>query len=48
MTGHLSTLGAWVGPVAVLAIVVAMYAFTAVGFELMQSLPVDARGGDAH
>ena len=42
------TLGAWVGPVSVLAIVVAMYAFTAVGFELMQSLPVDARGGDAH
>lgn len=41
-------LGAWVGPVSVLAIVVAMYAFTALGFELMQSLPVEARGGDAH
>ena len=36
---------AWVGPVSVFAIVVAMYAFTAVGFELMRSLPVVAMGG---
>ena len=41
-------LGAWVGPVSVLAIVIAMYAFTALGFELMQALPVIASGGDAH
>lgn len=39
---------AWVGPVSVLAIVIAMYAFTAVGFELMQSLPVTASGSGAH
>jgi cytochrome c oxidase subunit 1 len=39
---------AWVGPLAVLAIVIAMYAFTAVGFELMQSLPVAVRGGGGH
>ncbi|MBI3113105.1 MAG: cbb3-type cytochrome c oxidase subunit I [Rhodospirillales bacterium] len=31
---------AWVGPTSVLAIVAAMYLFTAVGFELMQALPV--------
>lgn len=36
---------AWVGPVSVLAIVVAMYAFTALGFEMMQALPVTATGG---
>ncbi|MBI1905751.1 MAG: cbb3-type cytochrome c oxidase subunit I [Rhodocyclales bacterium] len=39
---------AWVGPFAVLVIVIAMYAFTVVGFELMQSLPVIASGSGAH
>ncbi|MBI2977541.1 MAG: hypothetical protein HYY38_01620 [Rhodospirillales bacterium] len=36
---------AWVGPTSVLAIVAAMYLFTAVGFELMQALPVIGVGG---
>lgn len=36
---------AWVGPLSVLLIVVAMYVFTAIGFELMQSLPVATAGG---
>lgn len=39
---------AWTGPVSVLVIVAAMYAFTALGFELMQALPVTAAGGGAH
>lgn len=39
---------AWVGPVSVLVIVVAMYAFTAIGFEMMQALPVTAAGGGGH
>lgn len=33
------------GPVSVLAIVVAMYGFTAVGFELIQALPLAVSGG---
>lgn len=37
---------AWVGPISVLVIVVAMYAFSALGFELMQALPVTAVGTD--
>jgi len=36
---------AWVGPISVLVIVLAMYAFTAIGFELMQALPVTSTGG---
>ena len=39
---------AWTGPVSVLLIVAAMYVFTALGFELMQALPVAATGGGAH
>lgn len=39
---------AWVGPVSVAAIVAAMYLFTAIGFELMQALPVTAAGGGGH
>jgi len=39
---------AWVGPVSILVIVVAMYVFSAVGFELMQALPVSASGGGGH
>ena len=31
---------AWLGPASVFAIVAGMYVFTAIGFELMQSLPV--------
>ncbi len=38
---------AWVGPLAVLVIVFAMYAFSALGFELMQALPVSATGSGA-
>jgi cytochrome c oxidase subunit 1 len=36
---------AWVGPTSVVAIVAAMYLFTAIGFELMRALPVIAAGG---
>ena len=36
---------AWVGPVSILVIVIAMYIFSAVGFELMQALPVTVVGG---
>ncbi|MCC6949078.1 MAG: cbb3-type cytochrome c oxidase subunit I [Bradyrhizobiaceae bacterium] len=39
---------AWTGPASVLAIVAGMYVFTAIGFELMRSLPVAATGGGAH
>lgn len=39
---------AWVGPVSVLSIVVGMYVFTAIGFELMRSLPITATGGAGH
>ncbi|MBK6862652.1 MAG: cbb3-type cytochrome c oxidase subunit I [Ideonella sp.] len=39
---------AWVGPVSVLAIVAAMYAFSALAFELMRSLPITAAGGAGH
>lgn len=39
---------AWVGPLSILLIVAAMYVFSAVGFELMQSLPFSASGGGGH
>jgi cytochrome c oxidase subunit 1 len=39
---------AWVGPLSVLAIVVAMYAFSALAFELMRGLPITAAGGGGH
>lgn len=39
---------AWVGPLSVTVIVAAMYGLTALGFELMQSLPLAAAGGGAH
>jgi len=39
---------AWLGPASVLAIVAGMYLFTAIGFELMQSLPIIASGGGGH
>jgi cytochrome c oxidase subunit 1 len=41
-------LRAWVGPLAVLVIVGAMYGFSAVGFEIMKALPVIAQGGGGH
>lgn len=41
-------LRALVGPLSVLVIVLAMYGFTIVGFELMQSLPITASGGGGH
>lgn len=40
--------GAWVGPLAVLVIVLALVLFTALGLELMRSLPVAASDGAAH
>ncbi len=36
---------AWVGPLSVLVLIACMYVFTALGFELMQSLPVSVTGG---
>lgn len=39
---------AWVGPISILVIVAAMYVFSALGFELMQSLPISASGGGGH
>jgi cytochrome c oxidase subunit I len=36
---------ALVGPLAVLVIVIGMYAATATGFELMRALPIEAAGG---
>lgn len=39
---------AWTGPASILAIVAAMYLFTATGFELLQSLPFTAVGGAGH
>lgn len=39
---------AWVGPISIVVIVAAMYVFSALGFELMQSLPISASGGGGH
>lgn len=39
---------AWVGPLSVLVIVVAMGAFSALAFELMQALPITAAGTAGH
>jgi cytochrome c oxidase subunit 1 len=36
---------AWVGPLAVLILIAGMYVFTALGFEIMQSLPIISSGG---
>ena len=36
---------AWTGPVSVAALVAAMYVFTIVAFQLIQSLPIIAIGG---
>jgi cytochrome c oxidase subunit 1 len=39
---------AWTGPIAIFVIVLGMYGFTALGFELMQALPLVASGGGGH
>lgn len=39
---------AWVGPLAVLVLIAAMYVFTALAFNLMQALPVAVFGGGGH
>ena len=39
---------AWTGPIAVLALVVAMYGATIGAFELMHALPIAASGGGGH
>jgi cytochrome c oxidase subunit 1 len=39
---------AWTGPLAVFVLIAAMYAFTALAFNLMQALPVAAVGGGGH
>jgi cytochrome c oxidase subunit 1 len=39
---------AWTGPVAVTALVAAMYAATIVAFEFMEALPIAALGGGGH
>ncbi len=36
---------AWFGPLSVLVLIVAMYGFTVLGFELIQNLPVNVTGG---
>jgi cytochrome c oxidase subunit 1 len=43
-----TTFAAWTGPSAILVIVLAMYGFTTLGFELMQNLPVTAVGSTGH
>ena len=40
-------LTAWIGPLSVLAIVIAMYAFSALGFEIMQALSISVAGSAA-
>lgn len=39
---------AWSGPLAVLVLLVGMYAATAIAFELMQSLPMTSEGSAGH
>lgn len=39
---------AWVGPLAVLVLLLGMYAATAIAFELMQALPLAAEGAAGH
>ncbi|MFQ5959174.1 MAG: cbb3-type cytochrome c oxidase subunit I [Alphaproteobacteria bacterium] len=48
--GGVATAGqaAWVGPLAVVVLIAGMYVFTALGFELMQSLPLVASGDAGH
>lgn len=44
-TGGVGAAPAWTGPVSVAALVAAMYVFTIVAFQLIQSLPIIAVGG---
>lgn len=37
---------AWVGPLSIVVLIAGMYAFTTLGFEIMQSLPLVATGGE--
>jgi cytochrome c oxidase subunit 1 len=46
--GTIAVERAWVGPLSVLVLVAAMYAFTALAFNLLRALPVVALGGGAH
>ena len=39
---------AWVGPLSVLVLVAIMYVFTVLSFELLEAVPVVAKGGAAH
>lgn len=39
---------AWVGPLAVFVLVAVMYVLTALTFELLEAVPVAAKGGAAH
>ncbi len=39
---------AWVGPLCIVVMVGAMYAFTVLGFEIMKALPLVVTGGAAH
>ncbi len=39
---------AWVGPLSVIVLIGAMFAFTVVAFEVMENLPVVTTGGGAH
>ncbi|WP_151704284.1 cbb3-type cytochrome c oxidase subunit I [Nitrincola alkalilacustris] len=41
-------LRAMTGPLSILVIVLAMYGFTIIGFEMMQALPATASGGGGH
>jgi cytochrome c oxidase subunit 1 len=44
-TGGVGAAPAWTGPVSVAALVAAMYVFTIIAFQLIQSLPIIAIGG---
>jgi len=46
--GPVGANAAWTGPIAVLALVVAMYGATTSAFELIQALPITAAGGGGH
>ena len=39
---------AWVGPLSVVVLIGAMFVFTVVAFEVMESLPIIATGSGAH
>ena len=47
-SGTVAAERAWVGPLAVLTLIAAMYVFTALAFNLMYALPVAVFGGGGH